>query len=96
MDWDSSWEAEVLSRTEHCEIWGFDYTQEGFGPDVRSMKHRTHFQQLQLGPKDTHGPDDDPKAYTLQSIMLENGIIKFLYNMPEYLNFLQVIRISTF
>jgi len=73
IDWDSSWEAEVLARTEHCEIWGFDYTQEGFGPDVRSMKHRTHFQQLQLGPTNSHGPDDDPKVYTLQSIMLENG-----------------------
>lgn len=86
----------MLSRTEHCEIWGFDYTQEGFGPDVRSMKHRTHFQQLQLGPKDTHGPDDYPKAYTLQSIMLENGIINLLDNMFECLNILQVIHTSTF
>ena len=73
IDWDSSWEAEILSRTEHCEIWGFDYAQEGFGPDVRSLQHRTHFKQLQLGPRDSHGPDDDPKVYTLQSVMLENG-----------------------
>ena len=73
IDWDSSWEAEVLSRTEHCEIWGFDYAQEGFGPDIRSMKQRTHFRQLQLGPRDSHGPDDDPKVYTLQTLMFENG-----------------------
>lgn len=37
------------------------------------MRHRTHFQQLQLGPRDSHGPDDDPKVYTLQSIMAQNG-----------------------
>ncbi|CAL1697515.1 unnamed protein product [Somion occarium] len=74
VDWDSSFEGEVLSRTRHCEIWGHDALHTGFGHQIpKDLKHRTHFAQLQLGPKDSHGPDDTPKIWTLQSLMRQNG-----------------------
>lgn len=74
VDWDSSWEAEVLSRTQHCQIWGYDATHSKFGSTIMSsLSRRTHFSKYQLGPKDSHGPDDDPKVYTLETLMKLNG-----------------------
>lgn len=78
MDWESAWEAGVLESTDQCEIWGYDHTMKGFGRQVShssfSQKHRTHFQRyVQLGPEDKHGRDDDPKLYTLETVMRTNG-----------------------
>lgn len=77
-DWESAWEASVLESTDHCVIWGYDHGMKSFGRQVShasfSKKHRTHFQsQVQLGPQDKHGQDDDPKLYTLETIMRTNG-----------------------
>jgi len=75
LDWASSWEAELLSRTQHCEIWGYDASgAEKFGWQITGdLRYRTHFAQFQLGPKDSHGPDDSPKIYTLDTLMRMNG-----------------------
>ncbi|KAH9942863.1 methyltransferase domain-containing protein [Amylocystis lapponica] len=74
LDWDSSFEAELLERTRHCEIWGFDYTAGGFGKKVpRTQRHRTHFARVGLGAADSHGPADEPKMWTLRSLMQANG-----------------------
>ncbi|KAI0070217.1 hypothetical protein K474DRAFT_1713526 [Panus rudis PR-1116 ss-1] len=74
VDWDSSFEAELLQRTRHCEIWGHDAVQSGFGGQVpKELKHRTHFSRIQLGPKDSHGAEDNPKIWTLASLMRQNG-----------------------
>jgi len=77
IDWDSSFESEVLSRTKHCEIWGFDAIQEQFGSQITEgdskIRSRAHFRQLQLGPKDSHASGDSPKIYTLQNLMRANG-----------------------
>lgn len=78
MDWESAWEASVLESTEHCEIWGYDHNMKGFGRQVSatsfSKKHRTHFQRyVQLASEDKHGRNDDPKMYTLESMMRTNG-----------------------
>ena len=75
---ESSFEAEILQRTSGCQIWGYDYTLKGFGRQVShasfSQKHRTHFQRyVQLGPEDKHSSHDDPKLYTLETIMRQNG-----------------------
>ncbi|GJE96159.1 methyltransferase domain-containing protein [Phanerochaete sordida] len=78
MDWDSAWEAAVLDSSESCEIWGYDHAMKGFGRHVShasfTKKHRTHFQtNVQLGPEDKHDRNDDPKLYTLETIMRQNG-----------------------
>ncbi|CCM04155.1 uncharacterized protein FIBRA_06317 [Fibroporia radiculosa] len=74
LDWESSFEAELLERTRHCEVWGYDYTARGFGRAVRSgLRPRTHFARLGMGASDSHGPSDEPKMWTLQSLMRENG-----------------------
>ena len=31
---ESSFERDLLSRSAHCEIWGYDFSVEGFGPEV--------------------------------------------------------------
>ena len=45
-----------------------------FGPEIpASEKHRTHFHAYGLAGRDAHGPDDDVKYYTLQSLFDMNG-----------------------
>ncbi|KAJ3478652.1 hypothetical protein NLI96_g9610 [Meripilus lineatus] len=55
-------------------MWGYDATQKKFGSQILSLlSRRTHFSRYQLGPKDSHGPDDEPKVYTLETLMRMNG-----------------------
>ncbi|KAH8831857.1 methyltransferase domain-containing protein [Flagelloscypha sp. PMI_526] len=70
---ESSFEAEILKSTRHCEIWGYDYTVKSFGPEIdTSLTPRTHFHPYTLGGWDGTGPDDS-KMYTLESLMQQNG-----------------------
>jgi len=70
----SSFEAEILANTEGCQIWGYDFSVTSFGPEIpRSQAHRTHFRPFGLAGTDKHGPDDNPKMYTLESLMKMNG-----------------------
>ena len=78
MDWESAWEASLLEGTEHCTIWGYDHQTKGFGRQVShapfASKHRTHFSShVQLGPVDKHLRGDEPKLYTLSTLMKMNG-----------------------
>ncbi|KAH9837615.1 methyltransferase domain-containing protein [Rhodofomes roseus] len=74
LDWDSTFEGELLQRTSHCKIYGYDFTARGFGHGVpRALKGRTHFARLGLGAEDSHGPADEPKMWTLRSLMAANG-----------------------
>ncbi|KAH8079822.1 methyltransferase domain-containing protein [Cristinia sonorae] len=71
---ESSFEAEVLERTQHCQIWGYDFSVRSFGPQIPTFSlRRTHFKAYGLSGKDSHGPQDKPKMYTLQSLMEMNG-----------------------
>ncbi|KAJ7212193.1 methyltransferase domain-containing protein [Mycena pura] len=71
---ESSFEAEILANTEHCEIWGYDFSVKSFGPEIpRSQAHRTHFRRYGLAGTDKHGPDDKDKMYTLESLMKLNS-----------------------
>ncbi|KAI0798218.1 methyltransferase domain-containing protein [Abortiporus biennis] len=73
IDFESSYEAEVLRRTRHCEIWGHDPVQEHFGSHIAGdLQSRTHFTKLQLAQKDESNGDEIPRR-TLQSIMRANG-----------------------
>ncbi|KAH9921614.1 methyltransferase domain-containing protein [Fomitopsis serialis] len=74
LDWDSTFEGELLQRTSHCKVYGYDFTARGFGHGVpRALKGRTHFARLGLGSVDSHGPADEPKMWTLRSLMAANG-----------------------
>ena len=47
-----------------------------FGPEIElesDLKHRAHFFPYALGPKDAFSPVDDPKMYTLRTLMERNG-----------------------
>ncbi|KZT67836.1 hypothetical protein DAEQUDRAFT_728602 [Daedalea quercina L-15889] len=74
LDWDSTFEGELLQRTSHCKVYGYDFTARGFGHGVpRVLKGRTQFARLGLGAEDSHGPADEPKMWTLRSLMAANG-----------------------
>lgn len=46
----------------------------GFGKQIaRADRHRVHFAKYGLGAKDAHGRGDDPKMWTLKSLMKANG-----------------------
>ncbi|TCD68574.1 hypothetical protein EIP91_010499 [Steccherinum ochraceum] len=71
---ESSFEAEILERTNHCQIWGYDFSVRSFGPQIPTLSSfRTHFKAYGLAGGDSHGPNDNPKMYTLQSLMDLNG-----------------------
>ena len=47
-----------------------------FGPEIENtanLKSRSHFFPWALGGRNAHGPDDDPKIYTLDTLMRLNG-----------------------
>ncbi|KAJ7058195.1 methyltransferase domain-containing protein [Mycena amicta] len=74
INYESSFEAELLNNTEHCQIWGYDFTVNAFGPQIPpSAASRTHFHPFGLAGKDNHGPEASPKMYTLESLMKMNG-----------------------
>ncbi|KIJ98366.1 hypothetical protein K443DRAFT_104106 [Laccaria amethystina LaAM-08-1] len=74
INYESSFEAEILENTKHCEIWGYDFSVKSFGPEIpKSLTHRTHFKAFGLSGADKHGPDDTPPMYTLETLMKLNG-----------------------
>ncbi|KAF7346210.1 hypothetical protein MSAN_01847900 [Mycena sanguinolenta] len=71
---ESSFEAEILANTDHCQIWGYDFSVNSFGPEIPSSQtHRTHFRPYGLAGTDRHGPDDVPQMYTIETLMKMNG-----------------------
>ncbi|TBU51741.1 methyltransferase domain-containing protein [Dichomitus squalens] len=68
-------EATLLQSTRFCQVWIYDSTKgagaEGHIP--RALRHRAHFGKLALGASDRHGAGDEPKTWTLKSLMAENG-----------------------
>ena len=73
---ESSFEAELLSRTDNCQVWGYDFSVHEFGPEVQdspALLRRAHFKPYGLAGTNAHGPEDTNKMYTLQSLMALNG-----------------------
>ncbi|PIL26341.1 hypothetical protein GSI_12097 [Ganoderma sinense ZZ0214-1] len=70
-----SFEAVLLQSTRFCQVWIYDSTKgDGAKNHIpRSLRHRVHFAKLALGATDRHGASDDPKRWTLRSLMSENG-----------------------
>jgi len=67
MNYETSFEAEVLERTHYCEVWGYDYRSNSFGSIKRD--HRAHFHPWGLANIDAHGPNDEHKLYTLKTLL---------------------------
>ncbi|KAI0365832.1 hypothetical protein BV20DRAFT_1027306 [Pilatotrama ljubarskyi] len=70
-----SFEATLLQSTKFCQVWIYDSTK---GDEVKSqiprpVRSRAHFGKLALGATDRHASGDDPKTWTLKSLMTENG-----------------------
>ncbi|THU93793.1 hypothetical protein K435DRAFT_861171 [Dendrothele bispora CBS 962.96] len=75
---ESSFEAQLLTSTSHCEVWGYDFSVSSFGPQItRSLSPRTHFFAYGLAGNDhippPNAPSTDYPMYTLQSLMKMNG-----------------------
>ena len=71
MNYETSFEAEVLERTHYCEVWGYDYRSNSFGSIKRD--HRAHFHPWGLANIDAHGPNDEHKLYTLKTLLDMNS-----------------------
>ncbi|KAL5507088.1 hypothetical protein ACEPAH_6544 [Sanghuangporus vaninii] len=70
---ESSFEAELLSRTSNCEVWGYDFSVESFGPEVQddpALLSRAHFEPYGLAGTNSEG---EHKMFTLQTLMARNG-----------------------
>ena len=101
---DASFEAELLARTRHCQLFVFDHTSMSLpralttptsqpialgefyssAPDVddehdywdsRGIAQRSHFKPYRIAGYDAHAAGDNPKIYTLESLMRLNGAL---------------------
>ncbi|KAF9241795.1 methyltransferase domain-containing protein [Melanogaster broomeanus] len=73
---ESSFEADIMKAAPGCEVYGYDFSVNSFGPEIEQdpdLKSRAHFYAYALGSKDTHSPADNPKTYTLRTLMELNG-----------------------
>ncbi|KAL0577412.1 hypothetical protein V5O48_004577 [Marasmius crinis-equi] len=74
INYESSFEAEILAKSDHCQIWGYDYSVKSFGPQIPSHEaYRTHFSPYKLGGSDVAAAGDEPPMFTLSTLMKQNG-----------------------
>lgn len=81
MNYETSFEAELLQRTPYCEVWGYDYRSNAFGSIKRDQRARFH--PWGLANIDAHGPNDEPKLYTLKTLLDMNSMSS-LQTRPYY------------
>jgi len=73
---ESSFESTLLRRAPSCEVWGYDYSVDSWGPEITDdpdLRERAHFHPFALGPMDQHNENDTIKFWTLDSLMNLNG-----------------------
>ncbi|KAG6380486.1 methyltransferase domain-containing protein [Boletus reticuloceps] len=73
---ESSFEADIMKVAPGCELYGYDFSVNSFGPEIElesDLKRRSHFFSYGLGPKDAFTPADNPKFYSLRTLMARNG-----------------------
>ncbi len=71
---ESSFEADLLKRAPQCEIWGYDFSVQSFGPEIENdpaLQARAHFFPYAIGGQDI--PEGSPPTFTLQTLMQQNG-----------------------
>ncbi|KAF9241295.1 methyltransferase domain-containing protein [Melanogaster broomeanus] len=71
MNYETSFEAELLDRTRHCEVWGYDFHSSSFGSGIKS-NYRAHFFPWGLANVDAHGSNDGNRLYTLKTLLEMN------------------------
>jgi len=73
---ESSFEQDLLQRAPNCEIWGYDFSVNGWGLEISDdpeLRRRAHFKPWALTGTDNQKESDDPKGWTLDSLMKLNG-----------------------
>ncbi|KAG2365432.1 methyltransferase domain-containing protein [Suillus spraguei] len=73
---ESSFEADLLKAAPGCQLYGYDFSVNSFGPEIEedtNLKPRSHFFPYALGPENKHNAVDEPKMYTLRTLMERNG-----------------------
>ncbi|KAI0290328.1 methyltransferase domain-containing protein [Multifurca ochricompacta] len=68
----ASFEAELLARTRHCQLFVFDHTAREYW-DSRGTAQRAHFKRYRVAGYDAQATNDSPKTHTLESLMRQNG-----------------------
>ncbi|KAF2241954.1 hypothetical protein BU26DRAFT_524601 [Trematosphaeria pertusa] len=72
INYESSFEAEMLERVPSLQIWGYDFSVDGWGPQIaEAHRPRTFFKKVGLGQVDQ--PTRNPPFYTLQALMAQNN-----------------------
>ncbi|KAN0138453.1 hypothetical protein V8E53_003916 [Lactarius tabidus] len=73
---ESSFESTLLQRAPGCEVWGYDYSVNSWGPEITNdpeLRDRANFKPYALGGTNNHNDNDNPKFWTLDSLMDLNG-----------------------
>jgi hypothetical protein len=73
---ESSFEADLMKAAPGCEVYGYDYSVNSFGPEIEEdpeLKSRAHFWAYALGSKDYYNTADNIKTYKLRTLMERNG-----------------------
>jgi hypothetical protein len=70
VEFDSSFEAEILART-NAQVFAFDFSTDGFGPEIRPGDPRAHFEKLGVGDEARSG--GGIKMQSLHDIMQRYG-----------------------
>lgn len=88
---ESSFEAEMLERIPSSRIWGYDFSVDGWGPQIPAQyRNRTFFEKVGLGDEDD--ATKSPPFYTLPTLMAKNNhtyidILKIDVEGAEYTAF---------
>ncbi|KIK61066.1 hypothetical protein GYMLUDRAFT_243746 [Collybiopsis luxurians FD-317 M1] len=71
---DCSFETDLLINTNHCKIYGYDYSVKGYSKNLPlTVRHRAEFHPYVLGGVDRPASGKEPAIYTLKSLMEMNG-----------------------
>ncbi|KAH9002034.1 methyltransferase domain-containing protein, partial [Lactarius hatsudake] len=71
---ESSFESTLLKRGPGCEVWGYDYSVNSWGPTGDpEVLERAHFKPFALGGTNNHEDYDNPKYWMLDSLMDLDG-----------------------
>ncbi|KIY67323.1 hypothetical protein CYLTODRAFT_422660 [Cylindrobasidium torrendii FP15055 ss-10] len=74
INYESSFEAEILDNTRHCQIYGYDSTTKSFGPQIpRTQSARAHFTRVGLSGTTVPANSEHGPSYPLETIMEKNG-----------------------
>lgn len=71
---DSSFEAALLTAAPNCEVWGYDFSVNSFGPEVHNnptFAAKSHFAPYKIGAHDN--AHLNPPEYTIQTLLERNG-----------------------